>query len=292
MPADAIHLAALNDVVEQRRGLFGAAPELQAARLGAVFVDLPYYERIALTLAAHVFGRHVSWSDWGHRFHTERPIAFGEAILDEARALRAEPGTRRHGDWLAAFALGAVCHAAVDRALHPLINRLAAARPGGRPLSREHQEVEKLQSILFHRERFGRELLGRPELVPYMAVDGRPLTDEPVLEAALFRASAQVYGAGLGRDALRRWLSGYGAYVRLMASPVGPRVVSDGVLEQEREPTYLAPRFEDRFATAVTFAARCVDGAAARLAGGPNAATALSAVLPEGTLDPLDEVPA
>lgn len=291
MPADAIHLAALCDLRDSGRWPSAAAPPWEAARLGAVFVDLPYYERIGLTLAAHVLGRHVSWSDWGHRFHTERPVAFASALLAEARGLRSAAATRAAGDWLAAFTLGAVCHAAVDRALHPLINRLASTRAAGRPLSREHQEVEKLQSILFHRERFGRELLGKPELVPYMTVDATPLVREPVLEGALFRASAQTYGTPLEAQAVDRWTRGYQAYVRLMAGALGPHVVSEGVLEEARPGVYQGPSFERRFQEAVAFAARCVDAAARELEEGGRSA-GLDATLPEGTLDPLDEVAA
>ncbi len=289
MPADAIHLAALEDLGPAAAPHWPAEASWQAARLGAVFIDLPGYERFTLTLLAHLAGRELSWSDWGHRFHAEKPVAFIEALLAEARALREAKATRAQADWLAAFALGVLCHAAIDRALHPLINRLAAARTSGRPLVREHQEVEKLQSILFHRVRFGRELRGTQALLGYVGVDGTPLLREPTLEAALFRATAQTYGVGLERGTLARWLDGFGSYVRVLAGPLGTLAVTEDTLERERPAVYQAPDFERRFHVAVGFAARCVGAGASLLDTSHPAADALTRVLPEGTLDPVED---
>jgi hypothetical protein len=280
MPADAIHLAALADASK-------SAPVTAPMRLGALFIDLPYYERFWVTLAAHLAGTSLSWSRWGQRFHEQAPVALAVALLEQALSLKGHRHTRKDGVWLEAFALGYVCHAAIDRKLHPLVNRLAAKRPGSRV--RAHQEVEKLQSILFHRERFGRELLGRRELFDYLAVDASPLWRSWVRFGALRRSTSQVLGRAVSRRQLERWNDGYRTYAKLMCSAVGKRAATEEQLEHARPTVYTGAAFPKRYEDAVVYARHCMD-AAAEVADSGNA-RALQRVLPEGTLDGLDDAP-
>jgi hypothetical protein len=287
MPADGVHLAALADARPDAFGStrFGATRLMNAARVGALFIDLPYYERFWLTLAAHLAGTSLSWTKWGSRFHELAPITFGTTLLQRSRVLMQTQSTRDEGLWLEAFALGYFCHAAIDRKMHPLVNRLAAKRPEGR--IRAHQEVEKLQSILFHRERFGREMLGQAELADYMVIDASPLWRSAVLFDCLRSSTAHVLGKAVTRKQLERWSDGYITYVRLMCSFLGRRAATEEQLSNERQGVYDAVHFPKRFDDAVAYSRRCMEAAAIVSQGGE--ARALHRTLPEGTLDGLDD---
>ena len=220
MPAEAIHLSALEDSVDRSPPLQAmlSTPSLRAAaRLGAVFVDLPYFGRVLRSMAAHAAGNEAALSTWGERLHHQTPIRFLRSLAEGSAQL---PLPCVEGKWLAAFSLGFASHAAVDRSLHPLVNRLAAdrARERGTSLLKEHQQVEKVHSILFHRERLGRDLLGTRELTGFLEIDARPLFKPGVIASAVASAFEQTYQLAPSARELRGWARGYGHYVRLLSA--------------------------------------------------------------------------
>ena len=113
MPAEGVHFSALAD-----SGLSSGA-----ARVGAIFVDLPYFERFPLALLRYVLEWGPAASRWGDTTHHKAPIAVGRGLMEEAKKLGGEDGA-----WLHELALGYISHAAVDRSMHPHVNALASAR--------------------------------------------------------------------------------------------------------------------------------------------------------------------
>jgi hypothetical protein len=124
----------------------------------------------------------VAQTKWGDQFHEKAPVGVGVRFLQEAKALREKPSSRAAGDWLLAMSLGYFSHLAVDSAIHPSVNRLARhrAQTVGLTPARQHNEVEKFQSIIYHEERNGFDFMGEPFLAYYIGVKAES-------ESALFK---------------------------------------------------------------------------------------------------------
>src|SRR5690242_16460580 len=128
MPAEAIHLSALEDSMQGSRALAFLTPSLRraGARLGAVFVDLPYFDYFPVKVARYFLKLPVVSSRFGDLLHQAAPVGLGKRLLRAAARLRARSSTKAEGELLLSFALGYFSHLAVDAAIHPSVNRLAA----------------------------------------------------------------------------------------------------------------------------------------------------------------------
>lgn len=237
MPAEAIHLTALREALASPR----IDPALRrlveressAARLGAVVVDLPYFQRFPEQVARYAVGLPPAHSPWGVALHECGPIEALVALLVLAR--------RRRDDAVAAFAVGLASHAFLDRALHPLINALGRAngvRRGKTSMS-AHMEVEKFQSIIFHERYHGRDYMGTPTLARFIAVPLAPRLATHPIGRALRSALAGSFGAGPSVAELRDWGRGYDHYTALIGSPLGKTIAPESAKERAR-PIFLA----------------------------------------------------
>jgi hypothetical protein len=95
-------------------------------RLGAIFVDLPYYERLWLNGLRALAKRPIQFTTWGNELHVRSPSKLMLALLENART---------DGDL--AFALGALTHYAVDIIFHSEIeNRIRTL--GDQPQGHDH----------------------------------------------------------------------------------------------------------------------------------------------------------
>jgi hypothetical protein len=257
VPAEAIHLSALMDTltvlpIPVRRALCAPAGG-EAVRAGAMFVDLPYCDRFRRTLVRYVLGVPPQLSPWGDVLHQRAPIALCRGLAEAGARLQRSAASREAGAYLVALALGYASHAALDTALHPLVNALAGVRGaalGDPHLIRQHQEVEKFQSVLFHEERHGHDYLGTPVLRDFLAIDWRPLCAGPVLQAVLGEMRAAL-GEAPEPALLRRWTRGYGTYIGVLGGLLGRRVATGAEKERERPALYDAVGFPGRFAAAV-----------------------------------------
>lgn len=289
MPAEAVHLSALADSLPGSPAEALLRRHEAQARLGAVFVDLPYFDRFALGVLRYLLRRPVAASPFGAAFHVERPVGLGKALLRRAAALRTRREGREAGDRILALGLGYFSHLAVDTAVHPLVNRLARARAARLRdrHERQHTEVEKFQSILFHEERLGFDFMGRPELSAYIRVEAAALLGDEALRAAAEGAVREVLGRPLGAALLRRWLRGYGQYRLLISSPAGKTILPPRNKEAVRHEAYVACRFPDEFTAAVGRSRRYIEAAYAfcEAGGGAAAEAALDAAAPEGPID-------
>lgn len=292
MAAEAVHLSALADGLALPglpgglRALLSMGGEtrgLELARLGAVFVDLPYFDRFPLKAALYAVGRTQPPSAWGDAFHQERPVAVGTAMLAEARALR-EAGDRLRADRLDALALGYFSHLAVDYATHGLINQMAEARAKRRgAASAHHHEIEKYQSVLFHEQRNGFDFMGTPLLPRYVRVEHELLVGDVPLTAALLRAIDRALGKAPTAAELARFLRGYRQYGWILGSPAGKRLAPAAGKERERPRVFATPGFHylDLFTTAVRRVGRYLEAAWAVREGAPLDPVAV----PEGSID-------
>jgi hypothetical protein len=272
MPAEAVHLSALADSITRAcadvRLATGAGDDeelRELARLGAVLIDLAYFDRFAFGVLRYLLGRPLATSPVGDRLHREGPVRLGKLLLRRATALRAVAATRRDGERLLSLALGWFSHVAVDSRLHPLVNRLAAERAtrlADNP-ARQHNEVEKFHSILFHEERFGFDFMGDSRLIEYIKVDARPIRDGGPLDRAYRDAIAAVHGTRLDDATLLRWTRGYAQYAALLGGWFGTRIMPAEVKEKVRGEVYEAPwgRFRDHYADAVERSTRYLEAA-------------------------------
>lgn len=276
VPAEGVHFSALADSRV-------AVPHASAAKLGAVLVDLPYFERFPLAVARYLLSRPPAHSRWGDVTHHRAPIAVGRGLAEEAARLGGEDGA-----WLHALALGYISHAAVDRTVHPHVNSLAAARAArlGDAHARQHVEVEKYQSIMFHDARMGFEVMGTRALYEHCAVEAAPLWIGRTGEAVQ-RVLLAAWGEAPSRALLRGWARGYAQYVWVIASPLGARVAPRE--EKERLRGELFDGFNRHFDAAVVRSRAWMTALDRYSRDGlfdESARAELERVMPEGTIDP------
>lgn len=300
MPAEAIHISALADTLAlapaRLHRAMGAGVrdlrDMQGARAGVMLVDLPYFEGIVTTLARRAVGLSPRSSPWGDALHQRAPIALCRRLGEAGALLARTAKTGADGAYLIALALGALSHAAVDTALHPLVNRLSvrrAAAHGDLCLLRHHQEIEKLQSILFHVERHGRDYLGTAELRDHLRIDWRGIIRAGPAAAALRAILGERLGLAPTPAQLARWATGYRRFIAVLASPLGRLAASPAQRAEERGWLYEEVDFPARFAEAVARSARWCERLCDYLQDGrfdEGARAALSREVPEQSLDP------
>jgi hypothetical protein len=289
VPAEAIHLSVFQDsLARSGASARAAAPELlAAARLGAVAIDLPYFDKFPVSVARYLLRMTTATSAWGNLFHENFPVRVTKRLLEAARRLRAQAETRAAGERVLSFALGYASHIAVDRYMHPMVNRLARRR--AERLSdhwlRQHTEVEKFQSILFHEERNGFDFMGRRELAQHIAVEGALLQRDPQLGAAYLSALQDALGKAPPPALLARWTRGYAQYTRLVSSPLGKTMMPEKVKREVRDEVYAGSlRFVEHYAEAVTRSIAAID-LALGYADNSVSEAAFDEGLPEGSID-------
>ncbi|MEO6952098.1 MAG: hypothetical protein ABI321_09810 [Polyangia bacterium] len=249
MPAEAIHLSALSD-----SAVPAADDELRALqRLGAVVLDLAYFDRFAAGVARYVLRRPLATSPLGDALHARDPSRVARSLVEQGRVLRESPSTRRDGERVLAVALGLLSHLAVDSRLHPLVNQLAKVRAQRLDdrAARQHSEVEKFHSILFHEVRLGFDFMGDRRIAEYIAVEGQRVHDGGAIARALASALEIVHGSAPPASDIARWTRGYRQYTSLLASFIGKRIMPQATKEAVRAEVYDDARFLEHYADAV-----------------------------------------
>jgi hypothetical protein len=287
MPVEAIHISAYLDSLSASRAsaALRSGELLGLGRLGSLVIDFPYFERFPLGVLRYLLHRPTAQSKWGEQLHMGNPVQAAESMLERARAT----GSPR----LLAMALGFVSHLAVDRSLHPLVNRMARERSrrlGGAP-AHHHTEVEKFHSVLFHEERLGFDFMGEPALRAHIEVDADAVHRDADLLTALDAAFAAATGHAPGQDAFARWARGYRQYVWLVSSPVGKRIVPEDVKKRVHGELYRGAwgAFPDAYGGAVARSRDTIDAALAWVEAPAGevarARDAFSQALPAGPID-------
>jgi hypothetical protein len=287
MPAEGIHLTALREATHAASLSPAVRTRLvrhdDAARLGAILVDLPYFHRFTNEVLRYIAGIPAKPSPWGAALHDGGAIDLLGAILDIAR--------RERDDTLAALALGLASHCAIDRALHPLINALARRHPAGKNHDASHREVEKFQSICFHEHYMGRDMMGTPEMTSFLAirlVDGLP--DRIVV--LLLEAWRRALGTAPESTELAGYVRGFRTHTRLLGTPLAKRLAPPPTKDAAK-PRYLYGTwgtFSSLLEHAVAASLAVLDAAGDVLDASPTdvhrARAALASRLPRGTIDP------
>jgi hypothetical protein len=289
VPAEGIHLTALREALTAPQLSASARRRLvrreDAARLGALLVDLPYFHRFAGEVVRYLAGIPARPSPWGPALHEQGgAIALLHELVRVAR--------RDRDETIGGIAMGLASHASIDRALHPLVNSLARLHQEGRNHDASHREVEKFQSICFHEGYLGKDLMGTPTITAYLTIPLVQQLAEPRLSAQLREA----WHGALGRAPSARELAGYGRgyrmHTRLLGYAVGKRIAPARAKERAR-PMYLEGawgNFSAALEAAVRASVPVLDATAAALEADEREAgaalDALAAALPPGTIDP------
>jgi hypothetical protein len=289
MPVEAIHISAYLDSLAASR----ATPELrrgplrELGRLGSLVIDLPYFDRFPLGVLRYLLKQPTAQSAWGDRLHKGTPALGALAMLRSARSL-ARRGQTQQAQRVLALLLGFVSHLAVDRSLHPLVNRMARerARRLGRDVLHHHTEVEKFHSVLFHEERNGFDFMGRAALRAHIAVQADAVCNDPALRAAYVAALTSVCGEAPSQALLARWARGYRQYVWLVSGPAGKRIVPNAQKREVRGELYRGGwgSFVDAYGVAVARSRDALDATLAAFVSADGEAELLRA-LPEGPID-------
>lgn len=231
MPAFLLHATA-SDLLARRRELperfaRAFASAAGARRLGAVFVDLPYFTSFPLQVARHLVGRVSLGDPWGHVFHTR---GVGRLALASIAAIRRRHlDSREDGAPAIAFLGGYLSHHAMDRLIHPVVQRHVreALAVGGGWFESHHTEAEKYQSLFFHEETLGRDIMGSayPREITATFPGASPwaarLPDE--LASVIENAIVEVHARTPGRSRLNAWLRWTTWYGQLLSSGQGWR---------------------------------------------------------------------
>ncbi len=287
MPAEGIHLTAIREATASAALSPAARTRLvrhqDAARLGAILVDLPYFHRFTGEVLRYIAGVPAKPSPWGAALHDGGAIDLLTALLEIAR--------RERDDTIAAIALGLASHCAIDRALHPLINALARVHREGKNHDASHREVEKFQSICFHEHYMGRDMMGTAEITSYLAIriaDGLP--DRVVV--LLLEAWRRALGTAPEATELAGYVRGYRTHTRLLGTPLGKRL-APRVAKEAAKPRYFhggwggfPSLLEHAIAASVGVIDAAVDVLDATTLDVHRARAQLASRLPRGSIDP------
>jgi hypothetical protein len=292
MPVEAIHVSAFADSLARSLAPTStkslAGPEHALGRLGALVIDFPYFERFPLGVLRYLLKQPTAQSAWGDKLHKGTPVRAASSMLRAVHALRAA-GQRGQAERALAFALGFVSHLAVDRSMHPLVNRMArerAGRLGGDP-AHHHTEIEKFHSVLFHEERLGFDFMGKPALRDHIVVDAHAIHRDATLARVFSDALTEATGEPTSKPLLAGWARGYLQYVWLVSGPAGRRLVPESVKDVVRGELYRDSPFgdfADAYAEAVARSVEAIDAALAFVES-PLADQGFDRVLPEGPID-------
>ncbi len=291
MPAEGIHLTALREAIAAP-GFPAAARRCttrheDAARLGSIAHDLPYFDRYLAEVVRYATKRKPRPSEFGSIVHERAAVDIAMHVLETARA--------RRSDRLAALGLGLVSHAAMDRQLHPLVNALARKYAEGRSHDASHREVEKHQSIGFHDAYFGRSIMGNDLVVRLVSVPIADLFRDDAILDTLETAFTNACGIPMSKALLTRMGRGYAQHGILLGTPLGRRA-STAKERAEIMPRFLAGtwgRFDAILERAIHGSLAPVERAWALYEAGEHEANAarraLLEVLPLGSIDPQGE---
>ena len=287
MPAEGIHLTAVREAMASPALSAQARRRLvkhdDAARFGALLVDLPYFHKFTSEVVRYVIGIPAKPSVWGQSLHDGGAIDLLGALIDVAR--------RERDDVIGAIALGVASHCSIDRALHPLINALARRHVVGRNHDASHREVEKFQSICFHEQYMGRDMMGTPEITSYLAIRLTEALPERVARLVL-EAWRRAFGSAPEAAELAGYVRGYRTHTKLLGSPLGKRLAPRAA-KAAAKPRYLEGgwgAFSALLEQAVAASLAVLDATADVLDAGATdvhrARAQLASRLPRGTIDP------
>ena len=222
MPTDAIHLTALREGLAQASVPAAArrtvARAEHAARLGAVWVDLPYYATFKSDMARYALGRSLPTSHWGTETH-ERAVPLLRAVIQRGCAV----SVRDSGE---CRLVRSCCLrnrtriAPCDRSCTSPTRQLARGTTYGLRVANDPRPSpprgREIPEHLFSRGVFGRQPMGTSRLATYMHIDGIERLDRVIGELAR-GAMHDAFGNAPNPDRRSR----LGQQLRALRAPAG-----------------------------------------------------------------------
>ena len=216
MPAATLHLTFVElladaDVAAEVARAIRA--RIRHARLGAMLYDVPFYSNVVLMAIRYGLSRPAEARPLGTLIHHGGDATGLYANL--VARLRRAKGLPR--DVRLALLAGAASHIALDAAQHDLVRFVARrqmAASGRGDESYHHRIVEKFQSLFFHVDTFGRDIIGTREwLERTRLTEGASIVfrrHEPGVTAAWLGALRDTYGTA---PTVAEWTSQLRAFV-------------------------------------------------------------------------------
>lgn len=225
MPETIVHLVGVERLALAPAGL--PAPvakalveDLEYARLGAAWLDLPWYRSVAGELARITLGYAAPTPPALELLHTE-PIRVG-LRLGETVARGALVGTEAG----LALVAGYFLHLSLDRSLAgPMARLLGEADAGDRGALHARRGVEWVQSLLWLRETLGYDPLGTPEISRRYQVVKRKGFPARGLGRGIYlllrTAYLDVVGEAPRKSEVDSWVRGLWLHGRILGSAFG-----------------------------------------------------------------------
>jgi hypothetical protein len=163
MPSLLLHLTAIERLAANPGELpedfvSALAEDLAYARFGAALPDLPLCEGLSGAFSVCFSGRELP--PFARLYHERAPVGMGLKMAELVAAgalVGTEPGL--------ALLAGYFTHLSLDRALHPLVDRLVVQhRRRGEHALAAHRQIEWTQTLFYLRELYGMDLVGSPQL--------------------------------------------------------------------------------------------------------------------------------
>jgi hypothetical protein len=264
------------------------------AQLGAMALDLPYYDNMALMALRYGLNRPAELRPWGRRLHDAGAAALVYARLC-ARVRRPGGGARSlPAPARLALVAGVASHLALDVALHDLVHFIArreAAR-GAHDESFYHRLAEKFHSMFFHLDRFGADLIGSPrwlertKLTPGASLLWR--RHDPAVADLWLGALADQFGEAPTLAEWSGWLRSFVQFGWLTSGALAARNTRRYSTPANRRTYYSNDQFHfpDHLAAAVALAERILTLTARHLESGRDDDDARAAFVRELQLPP------
>lgn len=216
MAGTLLHITLANEALSRCRDLHPrlatTAEHLGRYRLGSIFVDLPYFDKLWLSGLKTILGRPLSFNTWGTIIHRRSPTGLALAMLDTANTPEE-----------VAFALGSLTHQAADLAFHPHIQQAVRTRTSDRArFDSVHKQIEDRIDSLSHRHLLGHNGIGRPYAGRTMSLIVSSTWTRLAVDAL-----KSVHGASPSASRLRRWLMNARLFGAAISAPFSPWVSTD-----------------------------------------------------------------
>lgn len=225
MPAPQLHLT-FGDLVLQNPLVPAAmqracAREPLYSRFGAIFHDLPYYYGpMVFEAVRYGLGAPALDEPWGYRLHSVQPDRLVASFLSAARTV---PGFST--DERLALCGGLLSHAALDLAMHPLVNYCArrdVLRHGGHE-STHHRLTEKYHALFIHLWRLGDDQIGTPAFAERCRITkkGNSLSlkiEQPLIDLTV-AAFLGAYGSSPSPLQFCKWVRNFCQFGLLLSTP-------------------------------------------------------------------------
>jgi hypothetical protein len=179
--------------------------------LGAVLVDLPYYEHLIISGLRTLAHLDMHYGAWGTLLHLRSPSLLARVLLDIAK----DPPSR-------AFGLGLLTHLAVDMVFHREIHhRTMSKADGAISLDTEHKRLEDQMDLHVHYHLLQHPGIGTPYARRKLA-----LKPSSSWSANTRQAILHIHGSAPPEKRLEKWVKSLKLFGFLSSSGAVPWVTT------------------------------------------------------------------